>query len=224
MAMSLSCRQMTPEKPKEKIGLMKKYENYLEANHPKTYALHRQIIDGCKWCISDLKCYWHIRKGLKSDHLKIETMTKEQLEVYLQHFPAISSKVKYGDFVKLPINFAQINSTNVIVPELEALDAAHMYHLLRFHQVSPFNGLTKLRARSLALSTLDNKLRESPELITEMKEIEVITQLQIRKINFNEDENEETLRNRLVQWIEVSDKFRGKDSLHLHAAVVAQSS
>uniref|UniRef100_A0A0K0F836 LETM1 domain-containing protein n=1 Tax=Strongyloides venezuelensis TaxID=75913 RepID=A0A0K0F836_STRVS len=72
--------------------IFKKYENFIEKKFPRYYLLHRQIVDGSKWCISDFKMYRSLRKGLKSNEVTIDNFSKKELECYIQ-FPS--------DFIKM---------------------------------------------------------------------------------------------------------------------------
>uniref|UniRef100_A0A0N4Z246 Letm1 RBD domain-containing protein n=1 Tax=Parastrongyloides trichosuri TaxID=131310 RepID=A0A0N4Z246_PARTI len=162
--------------------------------------------------------FWNSSR--RKEFLSLNLSSKSQF-----HFGPLLSKINFKDGLSPPLNLKDIKQENVTVPALESMEASQMYHLLRLYQISPINGITKLRERSLLLHCLDNQLRnEDYESINVMEENDVITQLYIRRIIFKNDEDVDILRNRLKEWVKYSEGIyeKGNESLILYAPVVAQ--
>ncbi|CAJ0571329.1 unnamed protein product, partial [Mesorhabditis spiculigera] len=71
-----------PSPPKEG-SLMYKYEGFI-GRWPKFLAIHRMVVDGSKWCFSDVKTYIRVRRDLSASRRKLEQLSVEELEVLVQ--------------------------------------------------------------------------------------------------------------------------------------------
>uniref|UniRef100_A0A0N5BWS1 LETM1 domain-containing protein n=1 Tax=Strongyloides papillosus TaxID=174720 RepID=A0A0N5BWS1_STREA len=286
--LSTSAHQLSSKKNlKEPNGILKKYENFLKNNFPTSYTVYRQIVDGCKWCISDLKMYYVLRKTLRNNKKSIEDLKKEELECLIKtssdlskvltlavvapipltiyplalaivflprlvlthhfwsrqkykeffskniflrsrfHYDSLSSMVKINHQQSLPLKFGDINKEVVTVPSFDEMSVLERYHLLRFHQVSLFNGIKKLKERSLLIHCLDDKLRKTLDnSVDKMNEQEIIVQLYMRKIYFENTDDTEFLRKKLVEWLRHSEKFyiKGNEGFLLYAPIIEKGS
>uniref|UniRef100_A0A0N4Z247 PDZ domain-containing protein n=1 Tax=Parastrongyloides trichosuri TaxID=131310 RepID=A0A0N4Z247_PARTI len=270
---------------KQSQGLIQKYEDFLEKNFPKFYVIHKQIVGGCKWCISDLKMYFTLRRALNLNKKKIEDFNRKELECFIQTssnlgkiitlaivaplpfgiYPIALSIIflprlalthhfwgnkKFKEFLALniasinrahlgklfstvtlnkschpPLKYSEITYDNVVLPPLNNLPLDKRYHLHRFHQVSLFNGIRKLDERSELIHCLDNELRRTMNNnLDKMNEQELISQLYMRKITFNKEDDIESLRKQLREWLKYSNNFYRKDnkSLILYAPILTQ--
>ncbi|CAJ0946417.1 unnamed protein product, partial [Mesorhabditis belari] len=71
-----------PNPPKEG-SLSYKYERYI-SRWPKFLALHRMVVDGSRWCFSDVKTYIRVRRDISSKRRTLEQLSVEELEVLVQ--------------------------------------------------------------------------------------------------------------------------------------------
>ncbi|CEF67182.1 Hypothetical protein SRAE_2000184700 [Strongyloides ratti] len=141
------------------------------------------------------------------------------------HFVPLLSNIKLKDEISLPVKLSDINDNNISISQLEEMNKIQLYHLLRFYQISPFNGITKLKERALLIHCLDNKLKtENNNSIDTMDEREIVTQLYLRRIIFANEESIDILRERLKEWLKYSDKFykSENESFSLYVPVLIQ--
>uniref|UniRef100_A0A8R1E1E0 LETM1 domain-containing protein n=1 Tax=Caenorhabditis japonica TaxID=281687 RepID=A0A8R1E1E0_CAEJA len=73
-----------PTVPPAKEGsLTYKYEQFI-GKWPKVLALHRTVVEGSRWCFSDVKIYLKTRRALSSGQRKITDLTVDELETLVQ--------------------------------------------------------------------------------------------------------------------------------------------
>uniref|UniRef100_A0AAF5DBB7 Letm1 RBD domain-containing protein n=2 Tax=Strongyloides stercoralis TaxID=6248 RepID=A0AAF5DBB7_STRER len=272
---------------KKPDGALNKYKNFFEINFPTLYAIQRQIFDGCKCCISDLKMYYALRKSQKIDKKNIEDFNRKELECLIKtssnlskilivsviavlpftiyplalaiiflprltvthhfwskknyknflstnlalklnfHYHPLLSAIEINQSFSLPLNFRDIKKDFISIPKLEEIDIIQMCHLLRFHQVSLFNGAKNLKERSFLIYCLDKKLREKLDFnIDNMSEEEVVMQLYMRKIYFKNTDDIKVLKKKLKDWLKYSEKFyiKGNESFLLYVPILEKGS
>uniref|UniRef100_A0A0K0F837 LETM1 domain-containing protein n=1 Tax=Strongyloides venezuelensis TaxID=75913 RepID=A0A0K0F837_STRVS len=281
--LSTSAHQLSSKKNlKEPKGILRKYENFR-----RFYTVYRQILDGFKWCVSDLKMYYMLRQTLRNNKKSIEDLKKEELECLIKtssdlskvltlavlaplpltiypiilaiifsprqvlthhfwssqkykeffsknifsrsrfHYDSLLSMVKIYHQQSLPLKFCDINKEVVNIPSFDEMSVLEKYHLLRFHQVSLFNGIKKLKERSYLIHSLDDKLRKTLDIsVYKMNEEEIIVQLYMRKIYFENTDDIEYLRKKLVEWLKHSEKFyiKGNEGFLLYAPIIEKGS
>ncbi|KAL3997295.1 LETM1-like family protein [Acanthocheilonema viteae] len=65
-------------------GWMERYEAFLSRRYPKAYAVHKMVMNGCKWCWSDIKTYYRLKKDLRTKTRQISELKRPELEILLQ--------------------------------------------------------------------------------------------------------------------------------------------
>uniref|UniRef100_A0A1I7YXN5 Letm1 RBD domain-containing protein n=1 Tax=Steinernema glaseri TaxID=37863 RepID=A0A1I7YXN5_9BILA len=91
-----------PPKPKSG-GLVAKFEDYIKPRYPRMYKLHRMVKDGCTWCISDMKCYYRIRRDLLREKRTLTDLTTDELESYVQCPPELAYIAVLLFLLQIPI-------------------------------------------------------------------------------------------------------------------------
>ncbi|VDM96943.1 unnamed protein product [Thelazia callipaeda] len=81
---ALTCRQLCSNVEKQPKGLMTSYEAFLSRRYPKAYVVHKMVINGCKWCWSDIKTYYQLKNDLRTNVRKISQLKRSELEILLQ--------------------------------------------------------------------------------------------------------------------------------------------
>uniref|UniRef100_A0A915C7E2 Letm1 RBD domain-containing protein n=2 Tax=Parascaris univalens TaxID=6257 RepID=A0A915C7E2_PARUN len=83
------CRQIRsfssePPAHRTPTGLMGRYECFLKTRAPRAYTIHKMVVDGSKWCISDIKIYFALRRELASGSRSLADLTQNELEILIQ--------------------------------------------------------------------------------------------------------------------------------------------
>uniref|UniRef100_A0A8R1XTW8 Letm1 RBD domain-containing protein n=1 Tax=Onchocerca volvulus TaxID=6282 RepID=A0A8R1XTW8_ONCVO len=65
-------------------GLMARYESFLSRRYPKVHAIHKMVTNGCKWCWSDIKTYYRLKKDLRTKTRQLSELKRSELEILLQ--------------------------------------------------------------------------------------------------------------------------------------------
>ncbi|CEF67180.1 PDZ domain and LETM1-like domain-containing protein [Strongyloides ratti] len=146
---------------------------------------------------------------------------------YNLHYDSLLSGIKIKESSNLPLKFCEINKDLINIPKLEEMDFEQRFNLSLFHQVSLFNAINNLKEKSFLIYCLDNKLREELNLnVDKMNEEEVIMQLYMRKIYFENTDNVEVLKKKLKEWLKYSGNFyiKGHESFLLYAPIIEKGS
>ncbi|VDO38205.1 unnamed protein product [Haemonchus placei] len=72
-----------PASPPKPGSFSARYDAFI-ARWPKVYALHRMVVDGSRWCFSDIKTYIRLKRELSSDARSLESLSMPELEVLVQ--------------------------------------------------------------------------------------------------------------------------------------------
>ncbi|KIH64214.1 hypothetical protein ANCDUO_05480 [Ancylostoma duodenale] len=72
-----------PVAPPKPGSFSDRYDKFI-ARWPKVHALHRMVVDGSRWCFSDIKVYFRIKRELSSKKKELTDLTMEELEVLIQ--------------------------------------------------------------------------------------------------------------------------------------------
>uniref|UniRef100_A0A1I7YY72 Letm1 RBD domain-containing protein n=1 Tax=Steinernema glaseri TaxID=37863 RepID=A0A1I7YY72_9BILA len=106
-----------PPKPKSG-GLVAKFEDYIKPRYPRMYKLHRMVKDGCTWCISDMKCYYRIRRDLLREKRTLTDLTTDELESYVQTSEEISKLYGIVAIAVMPFTIYIIGFAIIFFPRL----------------------------------------------------------------------------------------------------------
>ncbi|VDM56518.1 unnamed protein product [Angiostrongylus costaricensis] len=60
-----------------------RYDKFI-SKWPRIYALHRMVVDGSRWCLSDVKTYIRVRRELFTKTKKLDDLSMDELEVLVQ--------------------------------------------------------------------------------------------------------------------------------------------
>ncbi|EYC43172.1 hypothetical protein Y032_0501g2600 [Ancylostoma ceylanicum] len=83
-----------PVAPPKPGSFSDRYDKFI-ARWPKVHALHRMVVDGSRWCFSDIKVYYRIKRDLSSKKRKITDLTMEELEVLIQQKYSYTSVMEW---------------------------------------------------------------------------------------------------------------------------------
>ncbi|VDO30728.1 unnamed protein product [Brugia timori] len=87
----------------ESRGLMERYESFLSRRYPKVYAVHRMVISGCKWCWSDIKIYYRLKKDLRTKTRQISELKQSELKILLQCPSEITHIITLLMLLQIPV-------------------------------------------------------------------------------------------------------------------------
>ncbi|EFO24865.2 hypothetical protein LOAG_03622 [Loa loa] len=87
----------------QRKGLMQQYESLLSRRYPKAYAVHRMVMDGCKWCWSDIKTYYRLKKDLRTKTRQISELKRSELEILLQCPSEITHIITLLMLLQIPV-------------------------------------------------------------------------------------------------------------------------
>ncbi|EJW79409.1 hypothetical protein WUBG_09682, partial [Wuchereria bancrofti] len=102
----------------ESKGLMERYESFLSRRYPKVYAVHRMVINGCKWCWSDIKIYYRLKKDLRTKTRQISELKQSELEILLQTKEELLKLAVIVIFIPLPLTVYIFALAVVFFPRL----------------------------------------------------------------------------------------------------------
>ncbi|KAK6105740.1 LETM1-like family protein [Brugia pahangi] len=102
----------------ESRGLMERYESFLSRRYPKVYAVHRMVINGCKWCWSDIKIYYRLKKDLRTKTRQISELKQSELEILLQTKEELLKLAVIVIFIPLPLTVYIFALAVVFFPRL----------------------------------------------------------------------------------------------------------
>uniref|UniRef100_A0A0R3RXW5 Letm1 RBD domain-containing protein n=1 Tax=Elaeophora elaphi TaxID=1147741 RepID=A0A0R3RXW5_9BILA len=83
-------------------GWMERYESFLSRRYPKAYAVHSMVMNGCKWCWSDIKTYYRLKKDLRTKSRQISELKRPELEILLQTNEELLKLAVIIIFIPLP--------------------------------------------------------------------------------------------------------------------------
>ncbi|RCN29953.1 hypothetical protein ANCCAN_24280 [Ancylostoma caninum] len=72
-----------PVAPPKPGSFSDRYDKFI-SRWPKVHALHRMVVDGSRWCFSDIKVYFRIKRELSAKKKELTDLTMEELEVLIQ--------------------------------------------------------------------------------------------------------------------------------------------
>lgn len=104
-----------PHKPK---GFMRTYENFLNRRYPKVYIVHRLVVDGSKWCISDIKTYCRLRRDFLRGTRTIAELDQNELEILIQTNEEIAKLVVIAILIPLPMTVYILGAAVIFFPRL----------------------------------------------------------------------------------------------------------
>ncbi|CAI5439173.1 unnamed protein product [Caenorhabditis angaria] len=90
-----------PSDPPKPGSLMFKYEQFV-GKWPKILALHKTVMNGSRWCFSDVKTYYKTRKSLMSGEKKLADLSVEQLETLVQSGSELAKMIALMIVIQIP--------------------------------------------------------------------------------------------------------------------------
>ncbi|MFH4979450.1 hypothetical protein AB6A40_006159 [Gnathostoma spinigerum] len=115
-----SQRFLSSEPPAHKAstGWLKRYEDLLKRRWPKMYAVHRMVVDGCKWCYTDIKTYFILRRELSRGVRTIAEFDQNELEIFIQTSSELTKLVVILILIPLPATVYIIGIAIIFFPRL----------------------------------------------------------------------------------------------------------
>ncbi|OZC05153.1 LETM1-like protein [Onchocerca flexuosa] len=99
-------------------GLMARYESFLSRRYPKVYAVHKMVTNGCKWCWSDVKIYYRLKKDLRTKTRQLSELKRSELEILLQTKEELLKLAVIVILIPLPFTIYIIALAVVFFPQL----------------------------------------------------------------------------------------------------------
>uniref|UniRef100_A0A915PXB6 Letm1 RBD domain-containing protein n=1 Tax=Setaria digitata TaxID=48799 RepID=A0A915PXB6_9BILA len=122
MADSSVSKRLSSTANKQSKGWMVQYESFLLRRYPKVYAIHRMVmnglVSGCKWCWSDIKTYYRLKKDLKSNVRRISDLKRSELEILLQTKEDLLKLAVIVIFIPLPLTVYIFALAVILFPRL----------------------------------------------------------------------------------------------------------
>ncbi|PAV62652.1 hypothetical protein WR25_10438 [Diploscapter pachys] len=106
-----------PSDPPKEGSLMFKYEKLL-SQWPKVLALHRMVMNGSRWCFSDVKSYFSVKSDLYKGIRKIDQLTVPELEVQVQMMTEGPKMAVVCILLPLPLTVYIIGAAIIFFPRL----------------------------------------------------------------------------------------------------------
>ncbi|XGW20069.1 hypothetical protein V3C99_003707 [Haemonchus contortus] len=106
-----------PASPPKPGSFSARYDAFI-ARWPKVYALHRMVVDGSRWCFSDIKTYIRLKRELSSDARSLESLSMPELEVLVQMPTELPRVVVTAVLVPIPFGFYVIGFAIIFFPRL----------------------------------------------------------------------------------------------------------
>uniref|UniRef100_A0A1I7X7V4 Transposase n=1 Tax=Heterorhabditis bacteriophora TaxID=37862 RepID=A0A1I7X7V4_HETBA len=72
-----------PSIPPKYGSFSHKYDRFI-SRWPKVYAIHSMVIDGSRWCFSDIKTYIRVKRELYMKKRNLPDLSMSELEVLVQ--------------------------------------------------------------------------------------------------------------------------------------------
>ncbi|PAV76521.1 hypothetical protein WR25_13648 [Diploscapter pachys] len=107
----------SPSSPPKEGSLMFKYEKFL-SQWPKILSLHRMVMDGSRWCFSDVKSYFSVKSDLYKGVRKIDQLTVPELEVQVQMMTEGPKMAVVCILLPLPLTVYIIGAAIIFFPRL----------------------------------------------------------------------------------------------------------
>ncbi|KHN78572.1 hypothetical protein Tcan_06546 [Toxocara canis] len=100
-------RRFSSEPPPHKTpkGMMGRYEHFLKTRAPKAYTVHRMVVDGSKWCVTDIKIYFKIKRDLANGTRTLSQLTQNELEILIQTSEEMAKMIIVLILIPLPMTF-----------------------------------------------------------------------------------------------------------------------
>ncbi|KAM3721728.1 LETM1 domain-containing protein [Dirofilaria immitis] len=103
---------------KQPKGWMARYESFLSRRYPKAHAVHKMVIDGYKWCWSDIKTYYQLKKDLRTKTRQISELKRSELEILLQCPSEITHIITLLVLLQIPVVGESLCVLLVFFPQL----------------------------------------------------------------------------------------------------------
>jgi len=98
--------------------LLHRYENFLENRFPAAHRVHRQVVDGSKFCYQDLLIYFRVRNGLLTRRKSLRDFSRHELESYMLTPPDIAKLTCIAVVAVLPFTLIFIAIAIALLPRL----------------------------------------------------------------------------------------------------------
>ncbi|KAJ1363155.1 hypothetical protein KIN20_022947 [Parelaphostrongylus tenuis] len=106
-----------PSSPPKPGSFSERYDRFV-ARWPKIYAYHRMVVDGSRWCYSDVKTYIRVRRELLSNRRKLNDLSMDELEVLVQMRMDLPKMSLTAVPLLLPFGFYIIGFAIIFFPRL----------------------------------------------------------------------------------------------------------
>ncbi|KAK5985653.1 hypothetical protein GCK32_002067 [Trichostrongylus colubriformis] len=117
-----SCIRMTssgppPASPPKPGSFTERYEKFI-SRWPVVYGMHRMVVDGSRWCFSDIKTYIRLKREMSSNGRKLESLSMPELEVLVQMPTELPRVAVTAMLLPLPFGFYVIGFAVIFFPRV----------------------------------------------------------------------------------------------------------
>ncbi|KAK6029549.1 PDZ/DHR/GLGF domain protein, partial [Ostertagia ostertagi] len=104
-----------PASPSKPGSFSARYEAFI-SRWPTIHGLHRMVVDGSRWCFSDIKTYIRLKRELSSDARTLENLSMPELEVLVQMPTELPRVAVCAVLLPLPFGFYVIAFAIILFP------------------------------------------------------------------------------------------------------------
>ncbi|KAK6729548.1 hypothetical protein RB195_006535 [Necator americanus] len=106
-----------PTSPSKPGSFSDRYDKFI-AQWPKVHTLHRMVVDGSRWCFSDIKTYLRIKRELSSKVKTLADLSMAELEVLVQMPIELPRVAVTAVLIPLPFGFYVVGFAIIFFPRL----------------------------------------------------------------------------------------------------------